>query len=162
VPDTHNQRRAFQFLLEHFRPQEPFTRDEFRCALPDWSENSIRTYWSKQIKHLLEPVGYNRFIVTEAFRPYANWDSFRKHIVTQVRRTYSDYTSLAYDNLVIYEFFMPLLTNEGHLRTALDALFYGSSAKFVGITSSPGTPVTTSLGVSNSFPLSEGRNRIGL
>lgn len=123
MPDTHTQRQAFDFLFDHFHSQEPFTRDEFHAAVPDWSESSIRTYWSKQIKHLLEPVGHDRFIVTEAFRPYANWDSFRKHIVTQVRRTYSDYSSLAYDNLIIYEFFMPL-TNEGHLRTALDALFY--------------------------------------
>jgi hypothetical protein len=43
--------------------------------------------------------------------------------VTQVRRASSDYTSLIYNNLIVFEFFMPL-TNEGHLRTSLDALFY--------------------------------------
>ena len=123
MPDTTTQRSAFDFLLDHFRTQEPFTKNEFHDAVLEWSKSSLDTYWSKQIKRLLSPAGRNQFRVTEAFRPYANWDSFRKHIATQVRRVFSDYTSLIYDDLIIYEFFMPL-TNEGPLRTALDALFY--------------------------------------
>jgi hypothetical protein len=123
VPDTTTQRRAFDFLLDHFRSQEPFTKSAFHGAVPEWSKSTLDTYWSKQIKRLLARAGQNQFRVTKAFRPYANWDSFRKHIATQVRRIFSDYTSLIYDDLIIYEFFMPL-TNEGPLRTALDVLFY--------------------------------------
>lgn len=123
MPDTTTQRRAFDFLLDHFRSQEPFTKSAFHGVVPEWSASTLNTYWSKQIKRLLARADRNQFRVTEAFRPYANWDSFRKHIATQVRRIFSDYTSLIYDDLIIYEFFMPL-TNEGPLRTALDALFY--------------------------------------
>ena len=82
--DTTTQRRAFDFLLDHFRTQEPFTKNEFHDAVPEWSKSSLDTYWSKQIKRLLARAGQNQFRVTEAFRPYANWDSFRKHIATQV------------------------------------------------------------------------------
>ena len=121
--DTQTQRQAFAFLLDRFHSQEPFTKEEFHGAIPDWTKKSFDTYWSKQIKRLVAPADRKSFVVTEAFRPYANWGSFRKNIATQVRRIYSDYTSFTYDNLIIYEFFMPL-TNEGHLRTALDALFY--------------------------------------
>lgn len=42
-----------------------------------------------------------------------------KHIVT-------DYSIFCHDNLIIFEFFMPL-TNEAKLKNALDALFYKDS-----------------------------------
>lgn len=38
----------------------------------------------------------------------------------------TDYSIFCYDNLIIYEFFMPL-TNEAKLRNSLDALFYKDS-----------------------------------
>lgn len=120
---TKNQKLAFKFLLEQFQTQDTFTRQEFNDTIPDWAKSSRDTYWSKQIKHFLMDVAKNQFRVTEAFRPYAAWNHFRKHIATQVRRTYSDYTELTYDHLIVYDFLMPL-SNEGHLRTAPDALFY--------------------------------------
>ena len=120
---TQNQELAFEFLLKRFQSQDTFTRQDFYAAIPDWKPRSQSTYWSKQIKHFLVGVAKGQFRVTEAFRPYANWPSFRKHIATQVRRTYSDYTALTYDSLIVYDFLMPL-SNEGYLRTALDALFY--------------------------------------
>ncbi len=123
MPDSRTQQKAFQFLPRHFQSQDLFTKADLRAAVPEWSNSSLNTYWSKQIKRLLAPAGRGKFRVSEAFRPYSNWQSFKKNIASQVRRIYSDYTSLTYDNLIIYEFYMPL-TNEGHLRTALDALFY--------------------------------------
>lgn len=119
--DTENQRKVFEFFLEHMRSQESFTKQEI-VEKTSWTEKTLNTYWPKQFKGFVVPVGKNKFRVSEAFRPYTNWDSFRD-IVTQVRRVSSDYTTIIYDNVIIYEFFMPL-TNEGHLRTALDALFY--------------------------------------
>lgn len=103
MPDikTKNQKLAFDFLLERFQSQDTFTRLDFFDAIPGWSASSRRTYWSKQIKHFLIDIGRGRYRVTEAFRPYATWSSFRKHIATQVRRTYSDYTALTYDNLIV-------------------------------------------------------------
>ena len=68
-------------------------------------------------------AGDGKYRVSEAFRPYATWNAFQRHIVSQVRRVASQYTLSTYPNLLVFEFFMPL-TNEGHLRTALDALFF--------------------------------------
>src|SRR5690606_21008524 len=42
------------------------------------------------------------------------------------RRVSSDYSTFTYDNVVLFEFFMPL-TNEAYLRTSLDSLFYKDS-----------------------------------
>lgn len=122
MASTENQRKAFQFLVERFRSQETFTKEEFFGSVPGWTGQSPRTYWSKHIKHFLVRQAGKRFRVSEAFRPYSNWRNFRRQ-VTQVRRTFSDYSFLSFDTVVIFDFLMPL-TNEGHLRTALDALFY--------------------------------------
>lgn len=116
-----NQRAVFQFLLEHYRSQALFTKNDLEHKT-NWQGTSFPTYWSKQYKTLVIPVDKNQYRVSESFRPFSTWDSFR-NLVTQVRRASSEYTSLTYNDLIIYEFFMPL-TNEGHLRTALDALFY--------------------------------------
>ncbi len=118
---TENQRNVFNFLVEHFRSQEPFTKDELE-EVTDWQGTSFPTYWSKQYKQFFISAGGNSFRVSDAFRPYAKWEAFQRH-VTQVRRVSSDYTLLRHDAVLIFEFFMPL-TNETHLRTALDALFY--------------------------------------
>jgi len=89
----------------------------------NWSQSSLDTYWSKQFRPFVRNAGSGLFRVSEAFRPFATWDRFRQH-VTQVRRvTATDYTRSEYENVLIYEFFMPL-TNEAALRGTLDALFY--------------------------------------
>jgi hypothetical protein len=112
---------VFNFLLDHFRSQEPFTENELEDHT-NWRGQTFGTYWSKQYKQLVVLVDSDTFRVSEAFRPYSTWESFR-NLVTQVRHASSEYTSLLYKHVIVYEFFMPL-TNEGHLRTALDALFY--------------------------------------
>jgi len=89
----------------------------------NWHGTTFPTYWSKHFKTFIVEAGdRTRFRVSESFRPFSNWRAFRQH-VTQVRTVSSDYTSLLFDHVLIYEFFMPL-TNEGHLRNSLDALFY--------------------------------------
>ena len=121
MPDERNQTAAFRFFRNHYRQQLPFTKQQLANET-DWSRASFNTYWSKQFKRLVVPIDDTHFRVSESFRPYSTWSAFRA-LVTQVRRVSSDYTSLLYSNVIVYEFFMPL-TNEGHLRTALDALFY--------------------------------------
>ena len=116
-----NQKAVFKFLLDHFRSQDPFTQKEMEDHT-NWRGRTFDTYWSKQYRQLCVPVDSDTFRVSEAFRPYSAWKSFQ-NLVTQVRHASSEYTSLLYNNVIVYEFFMPL-TNEGHLRTALDALFY--------------------------------------
>lgn len=117
---TENQRKVFEFLAEHFKSQDPFTKRGLE-SVTTWQGASFSTYWSKQYKRFFVSAEGNSFRVSDAFRPYANWKAFRAH-VTQVRGA-SDYTVLRHDKVLIFEFFMPL-RNENHLTTTLDALFY--------------------------------------
>lgn len=119
---SRSHRRVFEFLRDKFRTQESFSKDDLFAVIPRLSRTTKETYWSKWIRNFLFEVGRNRFRVAEAFRPYSTWERFFQ-VATQVRRTYQDYTELVYDDLIIYDFLMPL-SNEVHLRTTLDALFY--------------------------------------
>jgi hypothetical protein len=121
VGNTENQRKVFDFFVAHFKSQEPFKKSDVEGET-DWSGTSFGTYWSKQFKQFVLPAGGNSFRVSDAFRPFAKSEAFQRH-VTQVRRVSSDYTLFRHDAVLVFEFFMPL-TNETHLRTALDALFY--------------------------------------
>ena len=75
---------------------------------------TFKTYWTKQFRPLLVPVG-NKFRVSEVFRRFVDWERFKTH-VTQNRSVRSDYSSVTYRDVMMFEFFMPL-TNEGYLRT---------------------------------------------
>jgi hypothetical protein len=122
--DDENQRRVFEFLLAHLESKAVFTREEL-FAVTDWKGTTPKTYWSKQYRPLLIKVG-SSYRVAEVFSRYATWDKFQQH-VTQMRRvTSTDYEHSSFERVRIYEFFMPL-TNETHLRVALDALFFRDS-----------------------------------
>ena len=130
MPTDDDQRQAFKFLQGRFRSQEPFTRDDLQQET-NWSDSSLATYWSKQFRPFVAMVlprmpkpraREQRYRVTDAFRACASWEKFRQH-VTQVRRVSADYTRTTFEHVLIFEFYMPL-TNEGALRTTLDALFY--------------------------------------
>jgi len=116
------QRKAFQFLTSRLQSQETFTKEDFKKTT-GWSVGrTFDTYWMKQFKPFVEPLGNGRYHVRETFRPYMTWPKFRQH-VTQVRRVVTDYSPVVFENVLIYEFYMPL-TNEAHLRTTLDSLFF--------------------------------------
>ena len=110
---TDNQRRVFDFLVEHFKSQKPFTKKELG-AVTSWQRKSFPTYWSKQFQQFVVPADGNLFRVSEGFRPFAHWETFQQH-VTQVRVS-SDYTLSVHDSVLVFKFFMPL-TNEGHLTS---------------------------------------------
>jgi hypothetical protein len=116
-----NQRNVFDFFVERFKSQAAFTKADLQ-AVTTWKGQSFDTYWSKQFKQFVYSTDGNAYRVSDAFRPFATWDAFRRH-VTQVRRVSSDYSVLLHDAVMMFDFFMPL-TNEAHLRNALDALFY--------------------------------------
>lgn len=132
---TEGQRNAFDFLLDKFAKHESFTKAQFQAATPWDKPGTWGTYWSKQFETLCVPLGGDIYRVSEVFRRFTTWEKFRNH-VTQNRRVASDYNTFTYDTVVLFDFFMPL-TNEGYLRTALDALFYKDSImarlKSVGI-----------------------------
>lgn len=69
-----NQTAVFKFLLDHFRSQEPFTKNELEDHA-NWHGQTFRTYWSKQYKQLFATVDSDTFRVSEAFRPYSTWES---------------------------------------------------------------------------------------
>jgi hypothetical protein len=123
------QRAAHTFLLEHLKSQEPFTVAEFVSATGWKRRGTYETHLNKHFKGLIENVGggqfrissKSRYRVTEAFRRLVSWPKFKQH-VTQVRRVVTDYEPSKFE-VLIYDFLMPL-TNEGPLRTTLDALFF--------------------------------------
>jgi hypothetical protein len=116
-----NQRLAFEFLRARFRDQAAFEREEFQRAT-GWRDSTFETYWLKHFRELVVSTHGSKLRVGEPFRRYATWERFQQH-VTQVRHVSSDYSALAHDNIIVFEFFMPL-AHEEHLRTSLDALFY--------------------------------------
>jgi len=122
-----HQLQAHEFLLKKFDSLESFTKLEFEdaCGWPK-DKNTFSTYWTKQFRRLLVPVG-NEFRVSEVFRRFVDWERFKTH-VTQNRPVRSDYSGVTYSSVMMFEFFMPL-TNEGYLRTSLDALFYKDTVK---------------------------------
>lgn len=114
-------KNAHKFLLEKYQSRDQFTKDEFR-RFTGWSESAFNTYFSKLFKPLLISNQENKFQVTDTFRRFSLYKKFRAYF-SQSRRIRADYTKFRYDNVIIYEFFMPL-TNEGNLRSTLDSLFY--------------------------------------
>jgi hypothetical protein len=116
------QRKALKFLREHLHSQEPFKKEDLAAATGWTKPGTFKTYWSKQLKPFVVPVGQDSFRVSEGFRPYMTWKKFQRH-VSQNRLVAADYTKHQLEVPVIFEFFMPL-TNETALRTTLDALFF--------------------------------------
>jgi hypothetical protein len=125
-PGVAKQEAAFEFLREKYGTQELFSLDEFQAAA-GWK--SIGTYLSKQFRDLLVEVSENHYRVSLAFRQYATWPKFRDNVVTQNRILTHEYSVSSYENVVMFEFFMPL-RNEESLRVALDGLFFKDSIKF--------------------------------
>lgn len=124
MADDTTQRAAHRFLLEHLQSQEPFTKDEWVKATGWEKPSTANTYLSKHYKDLFEKIGPDRYRVSEAFRKFVTWRKFKQH-VTQVRRVVTNYDPSSSD-VMVYDFLMPL-TNEAHLRTTLDALFFKDS-----------------------------------
>ena len=129
VPKDATQRAAHVFLLKRLQSQKPFTIAEFVKATGWDKPGTFKTYLRKQYKGLVENIDgepfrisdASRYRVTESFRKLATWRKFQQH-VTQVRRVVTNYEPVI-SRVLIYDFLMPL-TNEAHLRTTLDALFF--------------------------------------
>lgn len=119
--DIKNQKKVFEYLTDHLDSQQPFTQKDLE-QITSWRGKTFRTYWSKQFAQFVVAAPNKKLRVSEAFRPFTDWNKFRQH-VTQVRRVAADYQRSTYENVLIFEFFMPL-TNEAHLKTTLDTLFY--------------------------------------
>jgi len=127
-PGVALQQAAFEFLREKYNTQELFSLDQFQSA-SGFTDESMVTYLSKQFRDLLVEVSSDKYRVSLAFRQYATWPKFRDNVVTQNRILTHDYSGSSYENVVMFEFFMPL-RNEESLRVALDGLFFKDSITF--------------------------------
>jgi hypothetical protein len=87
-----------------------------------WSQAALDTYWSKQFRGIIEDLGDGEYRVRERFRQFLDWRKFR-NLVTQVKTVPPSYAPTTFDEVVVYEFYMPL-THESALRVTLDSLFY--------------------------------------
>jgi hypothetical protein len=121
MADDTTQRAAHRFFVEHLQTLEPFTKADIQ-RVTGWADAALGTYWSKQFKNILEPVGAEHWRVRERFRLYLDWKKF-KNLVTQVKTAPPSYAPTVYEEVVVYEFYMPL-SHEGPLKVTLDTLFY--------------------------------------
>ena len=121
MADQTKQRAAHRFFTERLRTLEPFTKDDVR-EVTGWSANALDTYWSKQFRGFMEEVGDGAYRVRERFRQFLDWRKFRA-LVTQVKTLPPIYNPTTLDQVVVYEFYMPL-THESALRVTLESLFY--------------------------------------
>lgn len=121
MADDSTQRAAHRFFIEKLQTLEPFTKEDVTVAT-GWEGGTLDTYWSKQFKNILEQVDDTRYRVRERFRLYQDWRKF-KNLVTQVKTSPPSYAPIVYDEVVVYEFYMPL-SHEGPLTVTLDSLFY--------------------------------------
>jgi len=122
MADDTTQRAAHRFFIERLRTLEPFTKAELKRAT-GWADAALSTYWSKQFRNIIEPVGTDNFRMRERFRLYLDWKKF-KNLVTQVKTSPpASYAPTVYPEVVVYEFYIPL-THEGLLKITLDTLFY--------------------------------------
>lgn len=119
--DDSTQRAAYRFFVEHLQSLEPFTKEDLQNAT-GWSEGALETYWSKQFKGFLENVSGDKWRLRENFRRFIPFKKFRS-LVTQVKTVPPTYAPVVFDDVVIYEFYMPL-AHENALRVTLDSLFY--------------------------------------
>ena len=119
--DQLTQRKAHQFFSERLSTLEPFTKKDVMDAT-GWPQKTLKTYWSKQFRGLLEEVGHGRYRMRERFRSYLDWKKFH-FLVTQVRTPPLVYEPTVYKKVIVYEFYLPL-SHENSLKGTLDSLFY--------------------------------------
>ncbi len=122
-------RRSFNFLQNHSRSPEAFSKEDFREFANYPNPDNFDTYFSKKFRHFLEeaPNEDDKYLVSGVFKKYSKWEKFRAYY-SQSTKIKVDYIEEYYKNLMIFEFFMPL-TNENDLRSSLDELFYKDTVK---------------------------------
>ena len=122
-------RRTYFFLKNHLRSPEAFSKEEFKSYANYPNPDNFDTYFTKKLKHFLEkaPNEPGKFLVSRIFKKYSKWEKFRA-FYSQSTKIKEYYIEEYYKNLIIFEFFLPLV-NEAELKSSLDELFYRDSVK---------------------------------
>lgn len=123
-------RRIYKFLIEHYTKKRVFTKEEFRDYVGYEKPETFNTYYSKKLQDFIisSPMNPEKLYVSDIFRHYSRWEIF-KNLFSQRLHLKAGYERFSYDNVIIYEFFMPM-TNERILRSSLDNLFYKDTIEF--------------------------------
>jgi len=113
------QLRFYDFLVEHAKSRQLFHIQDIMKAT-GWAKSTAQTYVAKQVKDLIERGPDGLVVRREMLRvPKEEFLS----LVTQKEYILPRYKRTSYENLVTYEFLLPL-TKEDTLRRTLDELFY--------------------------------------
>ena len=121
MADETTQRAVHKFFMERLQDLKPFSKKDLQ-QVTGWQDKALDTYWSKQYKGLVDDLGNGQFRMRERFRVLAAWKRFQA-FVTQVRTLPPTYAPTVYDEVVAYEFYLPL-AHEAALRVTLDSLFF--------------------------------------
>ncbi len=114
-------KQAYNYLLGHAKAATRFTYAEIAAAVTSWKKQSTwTTYVSKQLRGYVDRHG-DQWSVKATFAQLS-FDDYRGG-ATQVRIPVPKWNRRTYDQVVSYEFLLPL-TREDKLRAALDKLFY--------------------------------------
>jgi len=111
--------RFYNFLRKRAETQDSFTIEDIMKATA-WAQSTARTYVAKQVKDLIKRTDTGLRVRRELLR--ISMADFLA-LVTQKERILPKYERTLYENLVTYEFLLPL-TKEDTLRRTLDELFY--------------------------------------
>ncbi len=114
---------AYSFLRDKAKSGDEFTRQDLMTAT-SWSESSVSTYISKQWGSYLNADGRGASIRYKASRLFlrVSQNEFLETF-TQKRLVVPNYDRVKHEQLIQYEFLLPL-SKEEQLRKALDDLFY--------------------------------------
>lgn len=122
-------KRVYRFLKDHFPYSESFTKEELEEYIGYPRQKTFNTYFSKKIQSLLEvdPDNEEKFYVSNVFKRYIKWNNFKAYY-SQRKRVKTRYNPQYYENVIIFEFYLPL-NNESLLRTTLDDIFYKNTVE---------------------------------
>ena len=112
-------KRAFDFLSKHAKSGKSFTLSDLITA-SGWKPGNTKTNLSKRLSELVTFKDGVYYASPEIFR--VRLDDF-KDLFRQKHRLFTDYLVKVSQDVLVYEFFMPL-AREDRLRDALDNLFY--------------------------------------
>lgn len=121
MADETTQRAVHKFFMERLQDLKTFTKKDLQ-DITGWQDKALDTYWSKQYKGLVEDLGNGQYRMRERFRVLAPWKKFQA-FVTQVRTLPPTYAPTVFDQVVAYEFYLPL-AHEAALKVSLDSLFF--------------------------------------
>jgi hypothetical protein len=118
-------RKAYEFLKQHSTSKASFTvADLMRAA--GWSKSTVRTYISKQYRDVLDARPDGTIKVKAEFQRMSLEEFLQ--LTTQKRKIFATYERIRFQEVVSYEFLLPL-TREDFLRKALDDLFYEDAVR---------------------------------